>query len=75
MMAADSAASTEIMLARKISKATHIAAYVTSTVRSPKKNSYRDSVGVISPLALAWGQLQVNSITLRFDGEVISWSA
>jgi hypothetical protein len=53
---ADSAASTEMTLARKMSNATSIAAYATSTGRSPKKekNSYRYSAGVIS-LTLARG--------------------
>jgi hypothetical protein len=37
MMAADNAASTETTLARKMSKAIHIAAYATSTVRSLQK--------------------------------------
>jgi hypothetical protein len=50
MIAADRASSTEMTLARKIKSATKVAAYVTSIMLSRKqKNSYRQSVGVISP--------------------------
>jgi hypothetical protein len=50
MMAAESAASTDRTLARKINNATSAAAYVASIGRLQKtKNSYLQSVGVISP--------------------------
>ena len=64
MMAADSAASTETMLAKHTSKATHIAVYVASTGGSRQKEKLLPAaVGVIG-LAPERGRSRVNSITL-----------